>query len=69
MKNNQTTFQQIVNDLTPKEKQMLRDANSPEWVKAVRELVADPAFWQDILNSFIIGVVSGIAEAIENNDR
>ena len=48
---------------------MLRDANSPEWVKAVRELVADPAFWQDILNSFIIGVVSGIAEAIENNDR
>jgi hypothetical protein len=69
MKNNQTTFQKILEDLTPEQKRELREATAPEWAKAIHSLIADPAFWADMWIAFIEGVAQGLAEAAADKKK
>lgn len=64
----QTTFQKIINDLTPEERQALKDATAPEWIKAIRDLINDPQFWQDIRIAFVAGVAEGISNALADDN-
>ena len=64
----QTEFQKIINDLTPEERQALKDATAPEWIKAIRDLINDPQFWQDIRIAFVAGVVEGISNALADDN-
>jgi hypothetical protein len=64
----QTEFQKIINDLTPEERQALKNATAPEWVKAIRDLINDPQFWQDIRIAFVAGVAEGISNALADDN-
>lgn len=55
-------WNQIVNDLTPDERQLLASATSADWFGAIAELISDPKFWQGILNSSLEGVVKGVED-------
>jgi hypothetical protein len=64
----QTAFQKIVNDLTPEERQALKDATAPEWIKAVQDVVNDPQFWHDMFIAFVAGVAEGISNALADDN-
>ena len=64
----QTTFQKIINDLTPEERKALKNATAPEWQTAIRECVNDPRFWQDIFTAFVVGVAEGITDAVADDN-
>jgi predicted Zn-dependent protease len=80
MKNNQTTFQKILEDLTPEQKRELREAIAPEWVKAVhsaidewaesvQSVINDPAFWSDMFIAVLEGIAQGLAEAAADKKK
>ena len=64
----QTEFQKIINDLTPEERQALKNATAPEWIKAIRDLINDPQFWQEIRIAFVEGVAEGISNALADDN-
>jgi hypothetical protein len=66
---NQTDFQRIINDLTPDEKKALLEATSPEWMKAIKETLNDPTFWQAMIVAFVEGIACGIQDALDDNRR
>lgn len=64
-----TEFQTIINDLTPEERKALKQATAPEWVKAIRETVNDPNFWNGILLAFVEGMARGLEDNLNDNNR
>ena len=52
-------WNQIVDDLTPAERQMLAQAKPADWFGAIAELVQDPKFWAGIGTSFLNGMAGG----------
>jgi hypothetical protein len=69
MKKDKTTFQSILEDLTPEQKRELREATTPEWAKAIHSVITDPAFWSDMSIAFIEGLAQGLAEAITDDRK
>lgn len=65
----QTDFQSILNDLTPGEKKALKEATSPEWMKAIKETLNDPTFWQAMIVAFVEGIARGIEDNLDDNRR
>jgi len=63
--NKKTTFQTIVEDLTPEQKRELREANFPEWIKSLREVTSDPDFWAAMFLALVQGIAEGYAEATD----
>jgi hypothetical protein len=64
-----TEFQTIINDLTPEERKALKEATAPEWVKAIRETVNDPNFWNDMAIALAQGVINGLNDALDDNNN
>ena len=61
-----STFQQIVEDLTPEQREELKSATDADWIKAIKEVTNDPTFWTTMLISFVDGVLQGLTDAIDN---
>jgi len=55
-------WNQIVDGLTPAERQMLAKSTPADWFGAIAELVRDPGFWRDLGTSFLNGVSDGLEE-------
>jgi hypothetical protein len=52
-------WNQIVDDLTPAERQMLAQSTPADWFGAIAELVKDPKFWAGIAAAFLNGMARG----------
>jgi len=55
-------WNQIVDGLTPAERQMLAKSTPADWFGAIAELVRDPKFWAGIGTSFLNGMARGFDE-------
>jgi hypothetical protein len=64
-----STFQQIVEDLTPEQREELKNATDADWSKAIKEVINDPSFWRGMLIAFVDGVSQGLADAIDDNRK
>ena len=52
-------WNQIIDDLTPAERQMLAKSTPADWFGAIAELVQDPKFWGGIGAAFLDGMARG----------
>jgi hypothetical protein len=52
-------WNQIVDGLTPAERQMLAQAKPADWFGAIAELARDPKFWAGIVGAFLNGMARG----------
>jgi len=62
-------WNQIVNDLTPAERQQLAQATPADWFGAIAELVQDPKFWAGIGTAFLDGIAKGVDDYLNDKDR
>ena len=46
-------------DLTPEEREILKQATPQDIIRAIAELIADPSFWGGIGKSFLNGMARG----------
>lgn len=53
-------WNQIMDDLTPAEREQLAAATPKDWIAAIAELIADPTFWQGMAAAFLQGMVRGL---------
>jgi hypothetical protein len=60
-------WNQIIDDLTPAERQMLAKSTPADWFGAIAELVQDPKFWGGIGTAFLEGIAKGVNDYA--NDR
>ena len=59
---NNTTFTDILNDLTPDQREVVMNSTPKDWLDAITELVRDPGFWQGLGAAFLAGVAEGIQQ-------
>ena len=55
-------WQQIIDDLTPEQRQMLAKSTPKDWVDAIAELVTERSFWEGILQAFLQGIADGLED-------
>ena len=62
MKENEllSAWNDAVAELTPEERETLARGTTKDWVEAIAECAADPAFWSEIGSSFLQGLVRGL---------
>ena len=53
-------WQQIIDDLTPEERQMLAAATPKDWADAIAELVTERSFWEGLGTAFLNGMARGL---------
>ena len=53
-------MQDVLNNLTAEERNLLKKATLKDWVTAISELVTERSFWEGILNSFLEGMNRGL---------
>jgi hypothetical protein len=49
-------------NLTPEERELLKQATPQDVLRAIGELIVDPSFWGDIGTSFLNGMARGFDE-------
>jgi len=60
MTNLNQDMQDVLNNLTAEERNLLKKATLKDWVTAISELVTERSFWEGILNSFLEGMNRGL---------
>jgi hypothetical protein len=53
---NHQLLQDALNDLTPKEQDLLSQATPQDWAEAGAELATDPEFWGEVVGAFLEGL-------------
>jgi hypothetical protein len=53
-------WNQIVADLTPEEREMLKASTPADWLGAIAELIRDTEFWKGLCVAFLDGIVKGL---------
>ena len=64
-----SAFQQVIEDLTPEQRNELKNATDADWIKAIKEVTNDPAFWTTMLAAFVEGAVQGLVDVIDDNKK
>ena len=59
-------WNEVIEKLTPEERQRAKDATSEEWSKAIAGCIKDPQFWANLSTSLVEGLFEGINKAIED---
>jgi hypothetical protein len=60
-------WNEIVADLTPEEREMLKASTPADWFGAIANLIRDPQFWQGLGVAFLEGIAQGLEDF--NADR
>jgi hypothetical protein len=53
-------WNETISNLTPEEKEMLKNSTPQDWIKAISDLVKSPEFWASIAVAFAEGIIRGI---------
>jgi hypothetical protein len=62
----QSDWNEVVSNLTPEEKEMLKNSTPQDWIKAISELVQTRSFWVGIGIAFIEGMCVGFSNAMDD---
>jgi len=62
----QSDWNEVISNLTPEEKEMLKNSTAQDWMKAISELVQTRSFWVGIGIAFIEGVCQGLDDFANN---
>ena len=66
--NTDKTFAQLLNELTPAEREAVAQSTIGDWTKAIGELVKERSFWAGIGAAFLNGVVDGLQDFADRRD-
>ena len=66
--NTDKTFAQLLNELTPAEREAVAQSTIGDWTKAIGELVKERSFWAGIGEAFLNGVVDGLQDFADRRD-
>lgn len=66
--NTDKTFAQLLNELTPAEREALAQSTIGDWTKEIGELVKKRSFWAGIGAALLNGVVDGLQDFADGRD-
>ena len=66
--NTDKTFAQLLNELTPAEREAVAQSTIGDWTKTIGELVKERSFWAGIGEAFLNGVVDGLQDFADRRD-
>ena len=58
--NTDKTFAQLINELTPAEREAVAQSTISDWTKAFGELVKERSFWANMGEAFLNGMARGL---------
>lgn len=63
----QSDLNEVMSNLTPEEKEVLKNSTVQDWVDAISNLVKSPEFWAGIATAFAEGFIRGVDNFINED--